>query len=131
MNFRAMMFYDFKRGLNFHQSHENFVIAFGDNAPSLNTVHFWFQEFQRERRSLKDEPRSGCPTEAVTLENIRLVEKLIQGQRNITVSEIQEELNIGLASIGSILHQHLSVRKVASRWIPHSLTPEQKEQRLD
>jgi hypothetical protein len=88
VNFRAMMFYDFKRGLNFHQSHKNLVIAFGDEASSLTTVYFWFQEFWRERRSLEDEHRSGRPAEAVTLENIRLVEKLIKRQRNIAVREI-------------------------------------------
>ncbi len=53
-HFHAMIFNDLKHGLNFHQSHENLVIAVGDEAPSFSTVLFLFQELQRERRSLED-----------------------------------------------------------------------------
>lgn len=131
MHFRAMIFYDFKCGLNFHQSHERLVLAFGDRAPSEETVRLWFKEFERGRRQLEDEPRSGRPADAVTDENIRLVEKLIREERNITVREIEQEVGINVASVERILHNHLGVHKVASRWVPHLLTPEQKEQRVD
>lgn len=129
--FRIMIFYDFKAGLDFHQSYERLAKAFEDQAPSLDTVRRWMKEFQRGRQSFNDEPHPRRPTEAVTPENIRLVEKLIRQNRNITVREIQEEVGIGLASIERILHEHLQVHKLASRWIPHLLSQEQKDERVE
>lgn len=126
-----MIFYDFKKGLQVNQSHESLCSVLGEEAPSLSTVRYWFHQFEQGRESLEDEPRSGRPVEAVTPENVARVQELLKLHRNITVREIQEDLRISLASIEVILHQHLNVRKVASRWIPHLLSPEQKQARVD
>jgi histone-lysine N-methyltransferase SETMAR len=56
---------------------------------------------------------------------------MIKEHRNVTFVEIQEALGIGASTVNSILHEYLGVRKLASRWIPHSLSDEQKEQRVD
>lgn len=130
-HFRAMIFYDFKRGLSYHESHENLVATFGDTAPSLTTVFTWFKEFQRGRQSLQDDPRSGRPPETVTDENARLVKRIVDEKRNSTVRELQQASKIPSTSIHRILRKQLGARKVASRWIPHLLTPEQKEQRVE
>lgn len=129
--FRAMIFYDYKRGLTYDQSHQNLVAAFGDNSPSLSTISYWFREFKRGRCTLEDEPRPGRPAVAVCAENIIATEKLIKENRNITHRDIQEELGIGSSAVDIILHKHLGVRKLASRWIPHLLTEEQKQARVD
>ena len=44
-DFRAMIFYDLKRGLTFHESHKNLCEAFGSIAPAKSTVSKWFREF--------------------------------------------------------------------------------------
>lgn len=62
-DFRAMIFYDFKRGLSYTESHENLMKAFGDDAPSNATVNRWFNEFKRGRQSFEDDPRPGRPTD--------------------------------------------------------------------
>lgn len=129
--FRVMIYYDYKRGLSFKESHENLNIAFGQSAPSLATVSFWFREFGRGRESVKDEARPGRPSTAVTHENVIKVEWLIKEKRNITHREIQNELKIGSQAVSNILNDHLKVRKVSSRWIPHLLTEEQKAHRVD
>lgn len=129
--FRAMIYYDFKRGLTYKESHENLTSAFGALAPSLATITYWFREFKRGRSEVKDDPRPGRPPTAVTPENVIRVEWLIKEYRNITKREIQDELKVGSQAVSTILHDHLKVRKVASRWIPHSLTQEQKDRRVD
>lgn len=131
IQFRCMILYDFQRGLQVKESHENLVKAWGDAAPSLSTIRYWYHQFEHGRTSVEDEPRSGRPVEAVTPENIARVAELVKEHRNITVREIEGELGISLASIETILHQHLCVRKLASRWIPHLLTVEQKQARMD
>lgn len=129
--YRLLMLYDFKRGLTVSQCHQNLVEAFGDPSPSEHTVKRWFHEFRQGNFTLEDEPRSGRPNEAVTPENIRLVEELIKEFRNITYEEIEMALGIGSHAVHSILHDHLGVRKLVSRWIPHLLTEEQKQARVD
>lgn len=129
--FRAMIFYDYKRQLGYQQSHENLTAAFGDAAPSLSAVSHWFREFRRGRELLEDEARPGRPAEAACSENVDRVASLIQSNRNITYREIQEEVKIGSSAVNTILHKHLGVRKLASRWIPHLLSESQKQDRVD
>ena len=51
--------------------------------------------------------------------------------RYVTYREIEEPLGISSTSIHSILHEHLAVRKICSRWIPHNLANAQKMVRVD
>ena len=70
---RAMILYDFMRGLSGSQSHDQVYDVFGDQSPSRATVSNWFAEFKRGRGSLTDEERSGRPITAVTAENLTKV----------------------------------------------------------
>jgi len=109
----------------------NIVFLYGDKAPSYSTVKKWYNEFNRGRSSLQDEFREGRPKSAVTPENIDAVRELIIQDRHVTYREIQASLNISMTPINKILHDHLAVKKICSRWIPHNLTIAQKEARVD
>ena len=60
-NLRAMIFYDFRFGLNQQEFLDRMITAFGNEAPSKATIYRWFSEFQRGRVSLSDDPREGRP----------------------------------------------------------------------
>lgn len=130
-DFRAMIYYDYMRALSASQGYNQLCEVFGDQSPSRATVFNWFAEFKRGRGSLSDEERPGRPATAVTAENLSKVKKLIRNDRHITYEEITEELQIGNNAVSTILHDFLGVRKVCARWIPHSLSEEQKEKRVD
>lgn len=130
-HFRAMILYDFKCGLNESQTLERLTQAFGDLAPSRATVFRWFGEFKRGRTSLKDEERSGRPTNVVTEENISAVEALVKEDQRLTYKDIEGALGISSPSVSTILHQHLRVRKISSRWVPHHLSEGQKCTRVE
>ena len=49
----------------------------------------------------------------------------------VTTREIQKSPNIGTAATKSISHDHLRVRKRCAKWIPHSLTDEQRRVRVE
>ena len=51
--------------------------------------------------------------------------QLILEDRHVTYREIETTLGI------SGLHEHLIVKKICSRWIPHNLSIAQKEARVD
>lgn len=129
-NLRAIIFYNFKRGLTRLQCFEELTTVFSDKAPCLRTVERWYLEFQRGSSSLGDRHREGRPKTAVTQENIDAVRQLIVEDRHATYREIEASLSISGTSVHSILHGHLGVKKLISRWIPHLLSEDQKTARV-
>ena len=60
----------------------------------------------------------------------RKIHKIVQVDRNLKLREITEELKMeGIVFI--ILHEHLSMRKLCSKWVPCLLAVDQKKQRID
>ena len=56
---------------------------------------------------------------------------LILQDRHVTYCEINTTLGISRTSINSILHEHLTVKKIYSHWIPHNLSIAQKKTRVN
>lgn len=54
-HFRALIYYDFRRGLTQEQCIDQLHSTFGDEAPSTATVYRWYTVFKSGRSSLKDE----------------------------------------------------------------------------
>lgn len=129
-HFRAMILYDYKFGLNECECRERLVSAFEDYAPSRATVFRWFAQFKRGIFSLNDDERNGRPATSVTEENVLAVKKIIKEDPKVTYKQIEEVVKISSPAINEILHNRLGVRKLCSRWVPHSLTAEQKEARV-
>ncbi|GFX84414.1 histone-lysine N-methyltransferase SETMAR [Trichonephila clavipes] len=57
--YRAMIFYDFKAGLNEEEYVQRLQLAFGDESPCHATVFKWFKEFCSGHNSLQDEEHTG------------------------------------------------------------------------
>ena len=62
--------------------------VFGDNAPSDATIYRWIAEFQRGRKSTKDEHCLGRPVDVCTDENVRHVSDMINTDRRLTVRHV-------------------------------------------
>ena len=80
---------------------------------------------------LEDNSRSGRPVTGPTEENIEKVRKIIEQDPHCTYVEIEEETSLSNGTITKIIHDHLKLRKVTSRWVPHNLTIDQKQQRVN
>lgn len=130
-HFRAIIFYNFRRGLTQQQCMNELNSTVGDEAPSRTSVYRWYGEFNRGRSSLQDEFREGRPKSVVVPKNIDAVRELILQDRHVTYREIETTLGISGTSIHLILHEHLTVKKICSRWIPHNLSIAQKKARVD
>ncbi len=59
----------------------------------------------------------------------KLIE-LIQVDKNWSTFELSENLGISTSSTRRLLKE-VGARKIASRWVPHDLTPTQKQMRAD
>ncbi|MEE2373769.1 transposase [Klebsiella pneumoniae] len=129
-NFRIMIYYDFKKGLSAYECEESLKSAFGDLAPSLATVYRWYKEFERGCTSVAHRKGAGPPFTAVNPENIAAVKKMVEEDNRITYAMIESKLKIGSSQVRSILHEHLHLKKVVSRFVPHHLTDFQKAERV-
>ena len=57
------------------------------------------------------------------------VRDLVHSDRRIQVEEIAQALDISHGSVSTILHDPLGMRKLTARWVPKSLSDEQKATR--
>ena len=87
-------------------------------------------KFNPGRSSLQDQFREGRPKSVVVPETIDAVRQLILHDRHVTYCEIETTLGISGISIHSILHEHLTVKKICSHWMPHNLSIAQKNQSI-
>src|SRR5436190_1006684 len=92
--------------------------VYGDSAPSFTTVKFGAAEFQRGRKSLGDDERSGRPKTATTDENIAKVHEIVLDDHRIKVRKIPQVMKMSKKSVCHILNQHLNkVNSVFFFWL--------------
>ena len=101
------------------------IVVYGENAPSYATVKRWAAEFRRGRTSLEDDPRSGCPSDAVCEENCHAVENIVMQNCRINVHQIDDTVGISAGSVKTILHEHYFITKVDGS--PEYLTIKMKD----
>ena len=84
------------------------------------------QKIKRGHTDTEDAERSGWPNEVVTPETIKKVHQIIFKNRKLKLREIADTLKISYGSVHAILHEHLSMSKLLSKWVPRLLTVDQK-----
>ena len=76
--------------------------------------------------STSDAECSGRPVEATTPEIVDKIHDMVMDDRRLKVREIASALGISSEWVHNILYQHLNMRKLSARWVPRSLTVDQK-----
>ena len=99
---------------------------YGDASPSMATVKNLFNEFQRGRTSVFDEPLPGAPKTVTKKDNVKKIHDLVFADSRSKVREIAETVSIPKDYVGHILHEILGMRKLSARWVPRLLTPDNK-----
>ena len=105
--------------------------CYSDSAPSKTTVKRCYADFKSSHTDTNDAENSGRPNSVVISENTKKFHKLALANRKLKLCEIAEELKISEGSVFVILHEHLSMRKLCSKWVPRLFTVNQKQQRID
>ena len=117
-------------GLNATDIHAELTAAYGPKAISYSTVQQWAKYFREGNMEVEDDPRSGRPISKIKPENIQAVQNVIEEDPHSTYDDIEAETQLSRGTIERIIHDHLRMRKLASRWIPHELTANQKQVRV-
>lgn len=127
------MFKDFKDSLTGQKCVEKHQRIFGNQAPSYIIVKRQYSKFFQECASLSDEYRQGRAATAVSDKNIDAVQRMIENEKRKTYDDIEASLGFGSGRcrVKKILHDHLGVPKVCTRWVPHNLTESQKKARVE
>jgi hypothetical protein len=79
---------------------------------------------------IEDDERGGHPKSNWTEVNIAAVAELVKNGNRHSSRMIEESLNIPKTVVLRILKEDLGKRKLCARFVPHSLTPEQREDRV-
>ena len=95
-----------------------------DEAPSLRTVD------KDGRENLDDHERLGRPIVETLPGNISEVQALVEQDPYITFDEIEAETSLSRGTLFSIIHDHLKLRKITSRWVPHDLSEKNRQDRV-
>ncbi|CAF1347479.1 unnamed protein product [Didymodactylos carnosus] len=109
---------------------EELTTALGPDAAAYSTAAKWAKHFREGREDVNDDFRSGRPISVLTDENIEQVRQVIEDDPHSTYDDIIAETSLSHGTIERIIHDCLKMRKVASSWIAHKLSDEQKQQRL-
>ncbi|GBN79472.1 hypothetical protein AVEN_131700-1 [Araneus ventricosus] len=104
--------------------------VYGVDAVSKKCVFEWFKRFRDEKEDVEDEPRSGRPTTSTTPDNIERVRRMLADDRRLSLRMIAEALKISLDSVSNIIHENLQKPKICARFVPHKLSDEQKQHRM-
>ena len=88
--------------------------AFGNECMSKTRRNGWYNRFKGGRTSLDSDFRSGRPSTTKTLDNIERVRLAIQGDRRLTVRELENDLEIPKTTVWEILNKILGMTRVCA-----------------
>lgn len=107
---------------------KEFKTVYGDRRLSNRTVYKWYKRFGSEGRTeVDDKKRCGRPERR----DVHFVEEMIEQDNRMSVRGISKALGIPKSSVYDILKKDLHLKKVATRWVPYSLSADQMQKRVD
>jgi len=127
---RVVIRFCFKAGLSATVTLVLVQKAYGDEALNRSDVSTWYYRFRDGRELVEDDKRDGRPKSTRNGENIAAVADLVKNGRRIATRMIAESLNIPKTVVLRILKEDLGKRKLCARFVPPSLTSEQREDRV-
>lgn len=123
---RHCILFCFQMKKNAAQAMELINSTLGEPSVSHSTVKKWFARFRDGNLSLQDDPRPGVPKKFEDEE----LQALLDENPCQTEKELAEHLEVTQQAISVRLHAMGKIQK-EGKWVPHELTEENKNRRLD
>ena len=120
----------FKTGLSATETVLLVQKADGNEAVNRSNVFRWYSRFRDGRELVEDDERGGRPKSNQTEVNIAAGADMVKNDRRIASRMRAESLKIPKTVVLRILKEYLGKRKLCARFVPHSLTSEQMEDRV-
>jgi transposase len=127
MEQRAVIRFFTLKGLKVKEIRAELESVYCPEALALSTVKKWRKRFQEGRTNLIDGRRPGRP---VTHDLAEAIQSMLAERPFLSWKVLCRHLGIGKATCLRILHNDLGLRKFHLRWIPCTLTEDQKSERV-
>ena len=98
LEIRVVIKYFCNKGMPPKEIHEAFMETLGKESPSYGTVRNGQQNL-RERESVEDDGQSGCPKDATTDENVKVVHTLVMCDRRRDLRSIASNMGISFGAV--------------------------------
>ncbi|CAK9833797.1 Protein GVQW3 [Anthophora retusa] len=131
MEQRANIKFCFKLGKSATNTFEMIQTVYGSEAMSRKNVFKWYARFSDGRESIEDDPRPGASSTVRDEKNVQKVAEILRNDRYASTRLIEELTGIPKTTVHRILTENLGKRKICSRFVPHSLTDDQKDCRVE
>jgi len=119
------LLYEFKLGTSAVEAARKVCEAFGHGAISERVAQYWYAKFKTGDECTEDRPRSGRPT----IIDDAALQSEIEADQKQSCQELAYKFGVGEETIREHLHIIGKTFKL-SKWVPHELSAEQKQQRL-
>ncbi|XP_049846625.1 protein GVQW3-like [Schistocerca gregaria] len=96
----------------------------------VSKVRSWVRQFNEGRTSCDNKPKQPRARTSRSDDMIKKVERIVLGDRRMTVEQIASRVGISVGSVHTILHDDPKMRKVSSRWVPRMLTDDHMAARV-
>jgi histone-lysine N-methyltransferase SETMAR len=101
--------------------------AYINRAMSRARCFEWHARFKRGRTSLEDDKRSGQPSTSSTPKNVETIRRFVHEDCRRTINDIATIVNVSNGTVQTVLTCDLNMHRIAAKFVPRLLTPEQKE----
>ncbi len=98
---------------------------------SRRSVYNWYRQFENGRQSCMLTPHGGRPSTASTEVNVNTILVIVQEDASLTVREIAALVHVSKSTVDNILTKELKLQRICALWVPHFLTQEQLQHRVD
>lgn len=126
MEQRAVIKFHAKLGTSATETFKMMQKAYGSECLSRSMTFEWHKRFLEGRQSLEDDERLGRPISIRTADSIRIVQEFVSNDRNATLRMMEDALDMSKETIRKILKEDLGKTKVCAKFVPHTLTEEQR-----
>jgi hypothetical protein len=99
--------------------------VYGANVMTVQYLRKWYREFDSGLMNVMDEQRSGRLSTSADL--VQDIDAAVQADKRVNTAQLKIRFYLSRGTIWDIVHEHLSYRKVCSRWVPHQLTDDHKK----
>jgi predicted DNA-binding protein YlxM (UPF0122 family) len=97
----------------------------------LSAHIIYFKRFEEGRMSVGEDPRPVLPSTSTNDDLVGRVRAVIRGNRRLSVREVADEVGIIRGSCHEMFTEKLKMHRVSEKFLPHLLTEEQKENRVE
>jgi hypothetical protein len=128
---RVLIYYEYLDNKEPREIHKRLITRLGDASLGFSTVSKWVRYFNGGIKSIKVSQSHGPKPTVFTPENAEYVKSVIRSDPLITYHELEEKTGIPTTCLYRICKYILVLQKKLCRFVPHFLSNEQKQHRMN